>query len=203
MTMIRQFASTLELTESADGITEVAGRIFPFGETTHIREPTVDGVDEYDEEFVPGCTTKIRQAAKARGGAPGWIAYTVDHGQSFADRIGYCTALSELDDGAYASFRLDHDPPRLPKIRSMLSTSHTGFSIEFDDWPTPLTGPLRRHRQITIVKVTATAIPVYATAGIMAMRGDDDPLNVGTPRLDAARAIIATWQGSEPATVPA
>lgn len=193
--MRRQFATTVELTETEDGFTEVGGRIFPFGETAHIRESGLDGeIEEYDEEFVPGCTTKIRQAAAKRGGSPSWISYTVDHDPTMDGRIGYCTGLVEGDDGAYATFRLHRDPRRIDKIRSMLATSHNGFSIGFDDWPAPLTGALRRHRQITIGEVTATAIPVYATAGIMAVRAGEDPLDIGTPRLDAVRAMIEAWK---------
>jgi len=198
--MLRAIDTTLELDEAGD-YPRVIGRIVPFGVVAHIRELDPAGeLEEYDEEFLPGCTERMRQVAAKRGG-PGWIWFTYDHQRrSLESRLGYCTELAEADDGVYATLRLDNDA-RLEKVRSMLSTSHRGLSIEFDDHPPhrPVTGPLRRRRSVNITTITATPIPVYESAGILAMRSDGDALAGGTPRLDAARAMLAELRG-EPAT---
>jgi phage head maturation protease len=172
----------------------VEGRIFPFGEVAHITE-LIDGeVDEYDEEFLPGCTTRMRQAAAgSRGGAPAWVRFTIDHERSFDARLGYCTELSEADDGAHGSFRL-YDGPQLAKARDMLNSSHNGLSVEFSDRVAPqIEGDLRRRVQINLFAVTATPVPVYDTARVLSVRGDDDPLAaLGTPNLDRVQAILAS-----------
>ena len=189
--MLRAFDAKLEL--SADG-REVFGRIVPLGEVAHIRERDFDGnFDEYDEEFMPGCTVRMRQAAKGRGGQPTWIGFTLDHEHTFDHRLGYCTTLVEGEAGVDGTFRLYNDPARLDKVRSMLAESHTGLSIEFVDVVPPIVdGNLRRRKQIHISHVTATPIPVYGSARILAMRADDDPLaSAGTPNLDRVRALLA------------
>ena len=187
--MLRSFDTTLEL--AADG-REVVGRILPLGTRTHIRETGPDGnLDEYEEEFLPGCTERMRQTARARGGHPAWIRLTLDHGQTEDARIGYCTALHEADGGVDAVFRLHADPWRLDKVRSMLAESHTGLSVEFEDVAKPtITGTLRQRRQIHIGAVSATPIPVYPSARIYAVRADELELG-GTPHLDAVRAFLA------------
>lgn len=187
--MRRAFDTALEL--DADG-RQVFGRMFPFGEVAHIRELDDDGaLDEYDEEFLPGCTARMRQVAASRGGSPAWIRFTVDHGQTLADRVGYCRELTERDDGAYGAFKL-YPTADLEKVRAMLGESHTGLSVEFTDIAAPLVdGALRRRRQINVDAVTATPIPVYASAGILAMRAVGEPLDGPTPNLERVRAMLA------------
>lgn len=195
--MIRQFDSGLTLSE--DG-RSVIGRMLPFGEVRHIREVFDGEVDEYDEEFLPGCTQRMRQVAKSRGGAPAWIRFTVDHEQGFDHRIGYCSVMGEDDAGVNTEFRLYQDPARLDKVRSMLAESHTGLSIEFDDVGTRLDGPLRRRRQINVTAVTATPIPVYESARVLAVRSTGDVLaTAGTPNLDRVRAMLAPLTAEVPA----
>jgi len=199
--MIRSFA--LPLTLDADGRT-VFGRIFPFGSIAHIRERNAitGDIDEYDEEFLPGCTERMRQVAMSRGGAPAWIKFTLDHEVGFDHRVGYCTTMAEAEGGVDCSFKLYADA-RLDKVRSMLGESHTGLSIEFDDLAPPIIeGTLQRRRQINIGAVTATPIPVYAEARVLALRSDEDPVtNAGTPKLDAVRAMLAAMDSSDPAAV--
>ena len=188
--MLRSFDTRLEV--SADG-REVIGRIVPLGEVAHIREIGERGeLEEYDEVFEPGCTARMRQVAQSRKG-PTWIRLTLDHGQTEDSRIGFCTNLLEADGGVDATFRLHADPWRLDKIRSMLDESHTGLSIEFTDHvPPKIEGALRRRRQIHISAVTATPIPVYSSARILAVRADENPLDAaGTPNLDRVRALLA------------
>lgn len=186
--MLRSFDQTLTLSE--DG-REVFGRVLPFGEVGHIREMVAGALDEYDEEFLPGCTARIRQVAAGRGGQPSWIRLTIDHEPGFDHRIGYCTAMAEDDGGVNGTFRLYADPVRLDKVRSMLAESHTGMSIEFDDVGSPPEGPLRRRRQINVTAVTATPIPVYSSARLV-LRAEDDVLEAaGTPNLDRVREMLA------------
>ena len=193
--MLRAFDAQLEL--APDG-RSVSGRIVPLNEVAHVREMTLDGgLDEYDEMFLPGCTARMRQTAQRRGGHPAWIGFTLDHERSFDARLGFCTELVEASDGVDAEFRLYDDPARLDKVRSILAESHTGLSIEFTDVAPPLVeGQLRSRRQIHIAHVTATPIPVYTSAKIMAVRADNDPLaSAGTPNLDSVRAMLAEAAG--------
>lgn len=194
--MIRAFASALTLPPDGDGRT-VVGRVLPFGEVQHIREMVDGQLDEYDEEFLPGCTAAIRQTAQKRGGAPAWIRFTVDHEQDFGHRIGFCNSLTEDAQGVTASFRLYDDPGRLDKVRSMLNESHTGLSIEFDDRAAPrVDGTLRQRRMIELFAVTATAIPVYASARVLSMRSVESPLtDMSTPNLDRVRDMLAAMGG--------
>lgn len=170
----------------------VHGRLFPFGEVTHIRETVAPGeVDEYDETFLPSCTARMRQVAAARGGAPAWISFSYDHDRSFDARLGHCLTIAEEDDGAYGTFKLIDPEPRLSRVRAMLTESHRGLSIEFADIGRPLSGPLREHRQINIADVTATPVPVYDTARILQLRAEEDPIDsAGTPNLDAVRSLL-------------
>ena len=189
--MIRSYDARLEV--SGDG-REVVGRVVPLGEVGHIREVVNGELDEYDEEFLPGCTARMRQAAQMRGG-PRWIKFSLDHEQGFDFNIGFCREIAEAAGGVEATFRLHDDAARLGKIRSMLTESHDGMSIEFTDVASPIVeGNLRRRRQIHITAVTATPIPVYASARVLSMRDDDHPLDVGTPNLDRVRALLSGAQ---------
>jgi len=194
----RAFDTDLEFDEAKR---EVYGRMFPFNTVAHVREMNADGgIDEYDEMMMPGCTERMRQvAAKRSGGTPAWIGFTIDHLPGLDARLGYCTSIEERDDdGAWGTFKL-YDGPQLPKVRSMLEESHKGLSIEFTDMAPPLIhdGVVRR-RQINISHCTATPIPVYEAAGIVAIRSAEDPLASGTPNLDRVRAMIAEWKTPEP-----
>lgn len=188
--MRRTFDSGLLLSDDGRA---VFGRVLPFAEVVHVREIMNGELEEYDEEFLPGCTARMRQVATSRGGAPAWIRLTVDHEPGFDHRIGYCTAMAEDETGVNGTFRLYDDPVRLDKVRSMLTESHTGLSIEFDDVAAPrIAGMLRQRRQINIGAVTATPIPVYASARVLAVRAEDDPLTgAGTPNLDRVRELLA------------
>lgn len=200
--MRRSFATDLEL--RADG-REIWGRIVPFGERATVVEMDADGmVERYEEEFLPGCTVRMQQVARrARNGKPSWIKFTVDHEQTFDARLGFCTELSEQNDGAYGTFTM-YEGPQLAKARSMLAESHGGLSIEFVDVAPPLVnGDLRQRRQINIDAVTATPVPVYASASILALRADAPgtiPALGSTPNLDAVAALLAELRGGAAAS---
>jgi hypothetical protein len=165
---------------------EVYGRIFPFGTVAHVREADgLGGVDEYDEEFLPRCTLSMQQARPV----PNWIRFTLDHEQSLDHRIGFCRALTEQADGAYARLKLV--PQRdLEKVRALLQESHTGLSVEFIDKRAPrVAGSLRQRVQVHVSAITATPVPLYAEAGILAMRGAEE-VTTGTPNLDRVRHML-------------
>jgi hypothetical protein len=171
----------------------VTGQIFPFGEVAHVIEMVEGQREEYDEEFLPGCTLRMRQTARNRGGQPAWIRFTIDHEQAFDSRLGYCTALTENPKGARATFRL-YEGPQLPKVRSMLAESHHGLSIEFSDVAPPLKseGGVVQRRQVNVTAVTATPIPTYMGAKILSVRAGEDMLEaVGTPNIAEVRAMLA------------
>lgn len=190
----RSFQSELTLRDGPDDQGRiVTGKIFPFGEPAHVRE-VIDGVvQDYTEEFLPGCTLRMRQLAEQRTkGIPAWIRLTLDHESGFDREVGRARSLSESDDGAWATFRL-YEGRDLEKVRSMLAESHGGLSVEFVDHVSPIVeGNHVKRRQILVNAVTATPIPMYASAGITEMRSDEATELVGTtPHLDAVNQMLA------------
>ena len=197
--LCRSFDATLHLRDAeGDEGRIVGGRIVPFGEIAEIRERNDEGeIVEYLEEFLPNCTLANRQMAERKmGGIPSWIPLNLDHDENFDREVGRCRSLSEQDDGAHSTFRLyaGHD---LPKVRSMLSESHHGLSVQFGDRVAPIVSErdgemLVQHRQINIFHVAATPIPAYAGAGITEMReGDIEALVLGTPNIDAVEKLLS------------
>lgn len=172
-----------------DGRT-VDGRIMPFGEVAEVVERDAAGeLVRYRERFLPGCTEYVRQQAAKRGG-PGWVGLKLEHDDGLAARIGFATALDERDDGVHATFRL-YAGDDLAKVRSMLEESHRGLSIEFGDVvPAIVEDGITSRRQVMLGAVAATPVPIYAGAGITAMRGEVE-LPAGTPNLDRVREYLA------------
>jgi hypothetical protein len=153
-------------------------------------DPTSGEVVQYRERFLPGCTERLRQKAAKRGG-PSWIRLNLDHDGRMAAHIGYATALEERDGGAHATFRL-YAGNDLAKVRSMLEESHRGMSVEFHDYVPPLVEDgVTSRRQVYIGAVACTPVPTYAGAGITALRHEVEPVEAGTPRLQAVRAWLA------------
>lgn len=182
---VRNVAAELEAGD--DGRT-VLGRMFPIGETAHVRE-LVDGeLLEYDEQFLPGCTLRMRQARQEHR-----ITLRIDHGDDFDAKVGYCHELDERGDGAYGTFRLYDDPVRIDRVRSMLTESHSGMSVQFFDVARPrIRGNVVGRVQIHISHVAATPAPVYPSAGVLAVRAEDITVDLGgTPNLDRVRAMLA------------
>jgi hypothetical protein len=186
-TQTRSFDAALEVREPETGLPQVFGRMFPIGVRAHVVAHEDGQLVEYDEEFLPGCTVRMRQRSR-----PNWITLTIDHRQDMDSRLGTCVALDERRDGVYGTFELYDEGPPLARVRSILSKSHTGLSIEFRDVVAPIIeGSTRKRRQIHVDAVSATPVPVYETAGILAMRSDGlvDALGA-TPRLDQTRALL-------------
>lgn len=168
-----------------DGRT-VEGRIVPYD----IPATVDDGDGPYLEVLTKASLAGTFQGFAARHDY-GRIGLNLDHRDSLDHRIGCAVEIRDGDDGAYATFEL-YDGHDLPKVRSMLTSSHTGLSIEFgargrrtrDDGVVEQLG-------VHIFGVAATPTPAYAGAGILAMRDDDgDPPPPPTPMLDE---MIARW----------
>lgn len=165
----------------------VRGRIVPFMEPTTI----VDKGRRFREQFLPGCITALIQGAQRRGN-PGFIHLNLDHDEGFDSRIGVASNLEQLDDGGWADFRL-YESRDLDKVRSMLTESHTGLSVMFDDVVPPrvLNGIVSR-AQILIRHVAATPWAAYDGARITAMRSDShEPITLDEI---AERPALAEWQ---------
>jgi hypothetical protein len=185
----RELDGTLSIRD--DGRT-IDGRIVPFGEVATITERDAAGeVVTYRERFLPGCTTYVRQQAAAQGrGGPTWVALKLEHDAGFGARIGFVKTLEERGDGVHATFKL-YDSVDLVKVRSMLSESHTGLSVEFADRVEPVVeNGVTCRVQVYLGAVAATPVPCYAGAGITAMRAGDG-FSTGTPNLDAVTAWLA------------
>lgn len=192
----RHTRASIEVADIDEAKGVVVGRLFPFGERAHIREVHEGELFDYDEQFLPGCTTRLRQLI-ARGLDPRFITYQLDHDGSGLDaRLGYGLSLSERDDGAYAELQLYRNRGNYELVREMLSTSHKGISVQFSDQVPPhVEGRTVSRRQVNIHHVAAVAAPAYASAGVMSMRSADTP-ETSTPNLDRVRAMLDSLRPS-------
>lgn len=177
---LRRFPLGLEIRDMAgngDGRT-VYGRIVPYGEV-------IAFVDEYDGN-------KIKRERFHRGAladqVKAWhrVTLTFDHLDGFANTIGYGRQLQELDDGAYATFRLyERDAA---KAKEMIEDSHRGLSLEFyakDDRNDP-DGVIGRYR-VDARRVTLTNDPAYTGSEVLAVR---ERSAIATPNLDSVLADL-------------
>lgn len=188
----RTHATPLEIVDQDQGV--LLGRMFPFGEVARIRELDETGqVIEYDEEFLPGCTTRLRQKIAAIGRA-NFLGLQLGHDEpGVARHLGYGLAVHERDDGGYGEFQLYTKRPDYALVREMLGTAWNGLSISFRDRVNPRVtdeGVVGR-RQIDIEHVAAVPVAAYASAGVLSIRTSDVTIDLGTPALDAAIALLA------------
>lgn len=162
-----------------DDLNVVEGRMVPYNESALV----VENGEVFYEAFDPGSVTRMLQFAKRRGNA-GWIAFNLDHDETFDNRIGYARSIESREDGAWGAFKL-YQGPDLPKVRSMLEESHTGLSVMFHDLvPAREVDGVRHRVQVSISHVAATPMPTYAGAVITAVRSVDPVDLGGTPALD-------------------
>lgn len=187
----RHTRAGLTVTDVDEARGVVVGRLFPFGERAHIREVLDGELFDYEEQFLPGCTTRLRQLIE-RGLDPRFITYQLDHEAPGIDaRLGYGVALDERDDGAYAHLQLYRNRSNYELVREMLATSHRGMSVQFSDHVAPrVEGRTVSRRQVDIHHVAAVTAPAYASAGVVAMRSADEAPAALTPNLDRARAML-------------
>lgn len=187
----------IEVTDIDEDRGVVIGRLFPFGERAHIREVQDGELFDYDEQFLPGCTMRLRQLI-ARGLDPRFITYQLGHDEPGIDgRLGYGLALEERDDGAYASLQLYRNRSNYELVREMLRTAYRGMSVQFSDHVAPVVeGRLVSRRQVNIHHVAAVDTPAYAGAGVVAMRSTDEAPANSTPNLDRVRAMLAELKPS-------
>jgi hypothetical protein len=193
-TYTRSASTTVEVVDEDQG--KVLGRIVPFGEIAHVRE-VVDGeLLDYDEHFLPGCTTRLRQIIDKVGAH--FLRLQLGHEEPGVDRhLGYGLSLAERADGAYGEFQLYTKRHDYALVREMLGTAWRGLSVSFCDRVPPIVDDrgertLVGRRQVDIEHIAAVPVPVYASAGVLSIRADasgtPDP---GTPALDAAVALLA------------
>lgn len=127
------------------------------------------------------------------------VGLKLDHRHDLDHRIGFTVELTSADDGLHGRFEL-HDGQDLDKIRSMLTRSHTGLSVEAGVRASRVRpdGVVERVG-MHLYHVAATPVAAYAGAGITAIRAnvDDDGPPV-TPLLDAAAAAWG-WEIPTPA----
>jgi hypothetical protein len=187
----RHTRAGLTVTDVDEARGVVVGRLFPFGERAHIREVLDGELFDYEEQFLPGCTTRLRQLIE-RGLDPRFITYQLDHEAPGIDaRLGYGVALDEREDGAYAHLQLYRNRSNYELVREMLVTSHRGMSVQFSDHVAPrVEGRIVSRRQVNIHHVAAVTAPAYASAGVVAMRSADEAPAASTPNLDRARAML-------------
>jgi hypothetical protein len=170
-----------------DAEDQVEGRIVPFGESAVVVE---DG-ERFTEVFDAGSLTFMCQVAASRGNAA-WISFVLDHDERLDSRIGWARSLEQRDDGAWATFQLYRNNRDLAKVRDMLHESHTGLSVLFRDRvPAIEVDGVRHRRQVVVDHVSATPMPTYSGAQIMAIRSQPEELLGGTPKLDEWQTWLA------------
>lgn len=165
-----------------DDVGTVHGRVVPFDTPARV----VDTDGDYLEVFTAASFKAMLQGLAARANYS-TVLFDLDHRADLDHRIGYGQMLESRDDGLYATFGL-YDGHDLPKVRSMLRTSHRGLSIDFHPGRTRTRPDGTRERLgVHLYGVAATPTPIYADAKILAVRADTDMVPVvETPRLDAA-----------------
>lgn len=168
-----------------DGRT-LEGMIVPYGQVAEVTEldPDTNQLVRYQEQFLKGSLARMEQGFRSRGllDVPLLLSHTDD---TIQNRIGFATSMESRSDGAWATFRIYEDT-NLTKTLSMLRESHTGLSVAFRDTrPPKLVDGVVSRVQVFVGHVAATPTPTYATAGITAMRADDQ--DNGRPLLDEVR----------------
>lgn len=194
----RVYTAPLEVVDEHQGV--LLGRMFPFGEIAKVRgeiDENGQPVPEYDEEFLPGCTTRLRQIINTIGRA-NFLGLQLGHQEpGVVGHLGYGLAVHERDDGAYGEFQLYTKRSDYPLVREMLGTAWNGLSVQFRDRVAPRItddGVVGR-RQIDIGHVAAVPVATYASAAVVSIREAGEPLpDPGTPALDAAMALLAELQ---------
>jgi hypothetical protein len=204
-TYVRSASTTVEVVDEDRGV--MLGRMFPFGEVAHIREPGADGqVLDYDEQFLPGCTTRLRQVIDKVGNAH-FLGLQLGHDEPGVTRqLGYGTAVEERSDGAYGTFQLYTKRNDYALVREMLGTAWAGLSVAFADRVPPVVETrgdraLVGRRQVDIEHVAAVNVPAYSSAGVVSIRTADRP-DPGTPHLDAAVALLAELRAASAPRTP-
>ena len=103
---------------------------------TSARSSTVRSID-YDEHFLPGCTTRMRHNIETFGAH--FLQLQLGHEEPGVDRhLGYGLSLSERDDGAYGEFQLYTKRRDYGLVREMLGTAWKGLSVSFRDRVPPV-----------------------------------------------------------------
>ena len=187
-----RFISCEEFQLRGDDGRSLEGIIVPYGQVATVVEPDPETKQlvRYQEQFLRGSLDAMSQGFKARGMLD--LPLYIGHDEQMQNRIGYATGLESRAEGAWASFRIYEDS-NLVKIQSMLRESHTGLSVAFKDTRPPkmIDGVVSRV-QVFVGHVAATPTPTYASAGITAMRSQDDSQECARPLLDGVRAWLAS-----------
>ena len=196
---LRQFAFALNVTDfedRSDGRT-VYGRIVPYGET-------IDFVDAYDGNAVKRERFERGALRGQANGAWGRVTLAFEHEPGFGNTIGYGKKMEERSDGAYASFRLYE--PDADRARAMISESHRGLSLEFEEVTTRIESGIHVRQQVYVRRVGIVPDPAYMGAQVLAMRHatvstPESAASIGeaqreaTPHLDALRAFLEGVRG--------
>jgi uncharacterized protein len=187
---LRRFDTGFELrdfTDDGDGRT-VYGRVVPFNEP-------VSFVDQYDNNRVK--QEMFLKGALARQTPPGaWsrVALSFQHDDGFTNTIGYGRQLQELDDGAYATFKLYEADAS--KAREMMTNTYDGLSLEFE--PKGLEETDRNNvilrKRVHVRRVGITNDPAYKSAEVLALR-ERSIMDTETPHLDAVLGDLAKLRG--------
>lgn len=181
----REFPFNFELrdfADSGDGRT-VYGRIVPYGEVTQFVD-AFDGFRIKNERFEKGALEP-----QTHGSAWSRVALSFEHDDGFPNTIGYGRQLQELDDGAYATFRLYK--PDSEKAAEMISESHRGMSLEFEPKRDLEENGVIIRKRVHVRRVGITPDPAYLGAEVLAVRERQSEVVIATPNLDYAREALA------------
>ena len=192
----QSFVRSAEFQFRDDGRT-LDGCIVPYGEPTDVVDITDDGeMIRYREQFLAHSLYNMAQGFKARSGKGMNVPLLIDHNESFERMVGYATMIESRDDGAYATFRL-YDADNIVKVRSILSESHTGLSVQFRDIREPkLIDDVVSRVQVFVGHVAATPSPAYAGAAIGSIRSNGEVVETPTPTLNDVRQWLQAQRES-------
>jgi len=184
--LYRAFASDLELRAGGDGRT-ITGLAVPFGEPAEVNDPRRG---PYTESFVPGAFT--RTIAQRGDKVKLFTEHSHQHGKL---PIGKATLLREDARGLYGEFRVSQTRAGDEALELTRDGALDGLSVGFrsveggDVWE----GRSVTRREVALLEVSLTGAPVYAGAGIEAIR-HDNPLEVLD--VEDARARLAALRGT-------
>jgi HK97 family phage prohead protease len=190
----RDFPAELLVRRGDDGEHYAEGLCVPYGVATDITEVR-DGVPiRYREQFAAGAFARAMRA-------PHRVTLAYGHSNSFGDRLGFVTELTEDSVGLRMKVKLDRS--RAEQALDALSSSHSALSVAFAPivprYGTEEPGQLVIRTSVHLDHIAAVTQGAYDLARLTSVRGDNDPDPDPTPAEIAAaeeeqkRRELAAW----------
>jgi HK97 family phage prohead protease len=193
----REFApDDLQVRRADDGFHYAEGLAVPYLAPTDIVEIRDGEPIAYREQFARGAFDRAVRA-------PNRVTLVYGHSDSFPDRLGYMTELTDTPAGLRMRARLD--PSRAEQAVDALTNSHSALSIGFASIVpragTEESGTLVTRRAAHLAHIAAVTAGAYAGAQLTLVRADETPPEPTPAELAAAdqerqRRELAEWAAS-------